>query len=63
MAMTSTTYLTSAWRNLVRNRMYTILNVLGLSLSIGIAIVIFMIIRFEHSFDTWHTNSARLSNT
>ncbi|MDF2192016.1 ABC transporter permease [Paraflavitalea sp. CAU 1676] len=58
--MIPTTHLSSAWRNLVRNRMYTILNILGLSLSIGIAIVIFMIIRFEHSFDTWHTNSPRI---
>ncbi|MBO9564061.1 MAG: ABC transporter permease [Niastella sp.] len=47
-------------RSLRRNRMYTLINMLGLSLSIGVAIVIFMIVRFEGSFDTWHKNAPRL---
>lgn len=47
-------------RSLKRNGTYTLINMLGLSLSIGIAIVIFMIIRFEGSFDAWHKNAPRL---
>ena len=47
-------------RSLKRNRTYTLINMLGLSLSIGIAIVIFMIIRFEGSFDAWHKNAPHL---
>lgn len=52
--------LIAAWRNLVRNRTYTTINVLGLSLSVGIATVLFMIVRFEKSFDTWHAKAPRL---
>lgn len=54
------TYFHTAWRNLKRNRMYTTINILGLSLSIAVAVVVFMIVRFEGSFDTWHKNSPRL---
>lgn len=50
----------STLRTLKRNRTYTLINMLGLSLSIGVAIVIFMIVRFEASFDTWHKNAPRL---
>jgi predicted permease len=39
--------------------MYTLINMLGLSLSIGVAIVIFMIVQFESSFDTWQKNAPR----
>lgn len=52
--------LIAAWRNLVRNRTYTTINVLGLSLSVGIAIILFMIVRFERSFDTWHAKAPQL---
>ncbi|WP_276485896.1 ABC transporter permease [Paraflavitalea pollutisoli] len=52
--------LIAAWRTLTRNRTYTTINVLGLSLSVGIATVLFMIVRFEKSFDTWHAKAPQL---
>jgi putative ABC transport system permease protein len=50
----------STLRTLKRNRTYTFINMLGLALSIAVAIVIFMIVRFETGFDAWHKNAARL---
>jgi len=44
-------YLVTALRNLKRNRVYTFLNIFGLALGIGCALVIYKVIRFEYSFD------------
>lgn len=49
-------YITTAFRNLLRNRAYTLINILGLSLGIGAALVLFKIVIFEKSFDEHHTN-------
>ena len=44
-------YLKTALRNLSRNKVYSFLNVLGLALGIGCALVIYKVIVFENSFD------------
>lgn len=44
-------YFKTALRNLSRNRIYAILNVVGLALGIGFALVIFKVISYERSFD------------
>lgn len=44
-------YFKTALRNLSRNKVYAILNVVGLALGIGCALVIFKVITFENSFD------------
>ncbi|WP_420318620.1 ABC transporter permease [Ekhidna sp.] len=49
-------YLKTAIRNLGRYKVYTFLNVLGLALGIGCALVIYKVIVFENSFDTHQTN-------
>ncbi|MEP1033326.1 ABC transporter permease [Ekhidna sp.] len=49
-------YLKTALRNLVRNKVYSILNVLGLALGIGCALVIYKVIVFENSFDKHQKN-------
>lgn len=49
-------YLKTALRNLSRNKVYSILNVLGLALGIGCALVIFKVIAFENSFDKHQEN-------
>ncbi len=41
-------------RNLVKNKSHTLINVGGLSVGILCALVIFLIIQFEFSFDTFH---------
>lgn len=54
------TNLRNAWRVLLRNKSYTFINVLGLSLSIGISLVIFQVIRFETGFDAYHARASRI---
>lgn len=48
-------YLTLALRNFLRNRTYTLINVLGLSIGITSCIVIFLMITNDLSFDKFHT--------
>ena len=49
-------YFITAFRNLARNRSFTLLNVFGLALGIGSALVLFKIVLFENSFDKYQTN-------
>lgn len=49
-------YIITAFRNLLRNRAYTFINILGLSLGIGAALVLFKIVIFEKTFDEHHSN-------
>jgi len=41
-------------RNLVRNSSYTAINVFGLSLGITCSLIIFLIVKFQLSFDNYH---------
>ena len=53
-------YFTTAFRSLWKNKSHTIINVLGLSLGIASCVVIFLVLRYELSFDTFHTNADRV---
>ena len=53
-------YIKMAWRTLLGNRTYAVINFTGLTLGISIAIVLFWIVRFESGFDGFHKNSDRL---
>src|SRR5258705_7841583 len=47
-------YFKTAIRNLRRNKSYTIINIAGLAVGIAASLLIFMVIRFETSFDNFH---------
>jgi putative ABC transport system permease protein len=47
-------YFKIAWRNLSKNKSYTFINILGLSSGIGCAILIFTLVSYQFSFDTFH---------
>ncbi len=47
-------YLKIASRNLVRNRAYTTINILGLTIGITFCLVIYLITSFEFSYDRFH---------
>ncbi len=49
-------HLTIALRNLSRHREFTILNTLGLSVGVAAALLLFMVVRYETSFDSFHEN-------
>src|SRR5258707_7025814 len=53
-------YFKVAWRNIARNKVYTTINVLGLSLGVCACIVIYVIISYELSFDTFHPDKERI---
>lgn len=53
-------YLKIAFRNLQRNRVFATINVLGLALGITCAILIFKMVSYHLSFDTFHSKSDRI---
>ncbi|MEP0006890.1 MAG: ABC transporter permease [Balneola sp.] len=49
-------YFKIAWRNLVRNKSYAVLNVLGLSVGLACCIIITLYVTNELSYDKFHDN-------
>src|SRR6187455_2103709 len=52
-------YFKTALRNLMRQRGTTILNISGLTLGLGTSLILFLLVRYHNSFDTYHTNYHR----
>jgi len=44
----------TSFRNLGRNKRHAIVNILGLTIGAGVFLLIFLVIRFESSFDNFH---------
>lgn len=53
-------YFTLTFRNFLRNRNYTVINILGLSIGITSCIILFLLIRFDTSVDKFQTHYERL---
>ncbi|MES1217652.1 MAG: ABC transporter permease, partial [Bacteroidota bacterium] len=53
-------YFKIAWRNISRHRVFTIINVLGLSLGICACIVIYLVTSHDLSFDQFHPDKERI---
>ncbi|GAB2790548.1 ABC transporter permease [Rhabdobacter roseus] len=53
-------YVKIALRNLKRHRAYTFINVVGLAMGIACAILIFTLVKYHLSFDTFHADSDRI---
>jgi putative ABC transport system permease protein len=49
-------YFKIAWRNLLKNKVYSFINILGLALGMAVAMLIGLWIWDEVSFDTYHEN-------
>lgn len=49
-------YIKIAWRNLLRNKVYALINILGLSLGLACAMLILLYVKDEVSFDRFHEN-------
>ncbi|QNF32850.1 ABC transporter permease [Adhaeribacter swui] len=52
-------YFKIAFRNLLRHKAFSLLNIAGLSVGVAVALLIFLIVRFELSFDTFHQKRDR----
>jgi putative ABC transport system permease protein len=53
-------YFKIAWRNLVRNKSYATINVTGLAIGIASCLLIFLVVQYQISFDTFHTKRDRI---
>lgn len=53
-------YLKTAWRNIVRQKAYSTLNIAGLSIGMACSILILLWVHNEWSYDRFHTNAKQL---
>jgi putative ABC transport system permease protein len=53
-------YVKISWRNLIKNRGYSSINIAGLALSITCGIFIFALVKHNLSFDNFHQNPDRI---
>lgn len=53
-------YLSIAWRNLVRNKAFSVINILGLALGLACSLLIILWIRDERSVDGFHAHGRQL---
>ena len=53
-------YFLIAWRNICKNRAYALINISGLALGIGCALLIFALVRFHYQTDRHHRNYERI---
>ncbi|MEX6687149.1 ABC transporter permease [Danxiaibacter flavus] len=53
-------YFKIAWRNLKKNKVFSFINILGLSIGITCCLMIFLYINNEFSFDSFHKNGKNI---
>ena len=53
-------YLIIALRNFWRNKLFTFINIIGLSIGISAAIVIYLIVNYDFTFDKFHKDGDRI---
>ncbi|CAA9213675.1 MAG: Acidobacterial duplicated orphan permease (function unknown) [uncultured Adhaeribacter sp.] len=53
-------FFTTAFRSLSRNKAHTTINIAGLALGIACCLVLFLVVRYERSFDRHHAKADRI---
>jgi putative ABC transport system permease protein len=53
-------YFITAWRNITRNKAFSVINILGLVLGLTCSLLIFLWIKDEYSVDAFHKNGKEL---
>src|ERR1700748_1436882 len=53
-------YFLIAWRTIIKHKVYTAINVLGLAISLCACIAIYLITSYEFSFDKFHPDGNRI---
>jgi len=53
-------YLKTAWRSIVRNKAFSLINITGLSIGIAASLLLFIVVRYELSYDTFQPNYNRI---
>ncbi len=49
-----------AWRNIRRNKLFSLINIIGLSIGISATVVIFLIAQYDFTFDKFHKDTDRI---
>ena len=53
-------YFKTAIRNLLRNKSYAAINIVGLAVGIAACLLIFVVVQFELSFDSFHPKKEKI---
>src|SRR5436189_4899883 len=53
-------YFKTAWRSLTRHRVYSTINILGLTLGIASCLAIFLVVKYELSYDKFNSKAGRI---
>jgi putative ABC transport system permease protein len=53
-------YLKTAWRNLLKNKFYSVINIVGLTVGLAIGILILLWVQDELSFDSFHKKAPNI---
>src|SRR6476659_7094657 len=53
-------YFKIAWRNLLRNKIFSVIKILGLSIGLAVCMLIFLYTKDEISYDQFQENKAQL---
>jgi putative ABC transport system permease protein len=56
-------YLLIAFRNLMKRKVYSFINIFGLAIGVAVCLVILKYVDFELSYDTYHRNAANVYRT
>jgi putative ABC transport system permease protein len=53
-------YLITAWRNIIKNRTFSLINVLGLALGMAVCLLVLQYVGFQLSYDSFHSKADRI---
>ncbi|MEO5978268.1 MAG: ABC transporter permease [Chryseolinea sp.] len=53
-------YFVIGWRNLLKKKAYSLINIFGLGIGIACCLLIFIYVNYERSFDNYHVNGDRI---
>ena len=53
-------YFKTAWRNLLKNKTFSLINIIGLAVSMSVCLLIILIIADQKSYDQFHVNKDRI---
>ncbi|MBO9202652.1 MULTISPECIES: ABC transporter permease [Niastella] len=53
-------YFKTAWRSIVRNKAFSLINIIGLSIGIAASLLLFIVVQYELSYDTFQPNYNRI---
>lgn len=53
-------YIIIAWRNLIRHKVFSLINILGLAIGMAVCLLIAQYVQFERSYDQYHEHKDRI---